>query len=89
MQHIPNLFNDAETFLYHIYHSISQVFEEQLLGNRLESTIYRKKKRPKTYSFKKKSYLHVYYFSMMSLENHYLTLSVKKWKSIILSATDI
>lgn len=88
MQHIPNLCNDAETFLYHIYHSISQVFEEQLLGNKLESTIYRKK-RPKIYSFKKKSYLHVCYFSMMSLDNHYLTLSVKKWKSIIVSATDI
>lgn len=53
MQHIPNLFNDAETFLYHIYHSISQVFEERLLGNKLESTIYRKK-RSKIYSFKKK-----------------------------------
>lgn len=43
MQHIPNLFDDVETFLYHTFHSISQVFEEQLLGNRLESTIYRKK----------------------------------------------
>lgn len=49
MQHIPNLFDDVETFLYHTFHSISQVFEEQLLGNRLESTIYRKK-RPKIYS---------------------------------------